>query len=1067
MLLSNLIISLTWLFLPEFRLITGPIISFFLLGVSILFITSRKSNPKDLLLFLLESSFISVILAVILPLVLSSIGFLNDLILAYFPLCLLMSLSLVILVKPSPIIKYSKCDFVLLSLLLFQVIVILLIQTTYSRLYTVDEYVYLDGSIDFLKNGSLLPHGQGYSYGSDIVKILQGRLTWQCLLLSVISMTSIQGSIVINIVFFAILGISSFKIIGLLSGAIFSPLVRFLIYLIATTSPLVLVLSLFILPDFAVASLSVLALYYFIKSFLDNGKPINFLNLLKSVIILIVLLSFKFNLILVLPIWFVLVIFFIRKKLYRLSYWYKSVFLSITLPVIVYELLFEIPQLLTYYVFPNPQLNSMLSRFVFISPFGQLINLFYKAPWTSSTLFDVAIHENISYFFYILTPELITVFVISFIALTPFLFRKSLGIKLLIVILFLGLILTYFSHISNDLYYDIQRNSLGLIILFQVIGLMALFDSINKLKRTYIFLSIVLSQIIILMEYFVLCNQNVTFILWGVPLDNGFNNILLGDVVITSLIVLPLLLSKFKLIVSFGHRKLLLSRKIISVSLVLISISSFMLINNLSFVTYGLDRNDFLNDHGVNEISSKILKTGDESLLTVSNLYSLPLYLGDSRCSSISPPLNYDDLYKLLKSNIGLRLVVSNDLTASWLSARTGQNDYLKNLPAIIMDVDKDNIEVPTAPIVSEDNILFYLSTINSSKIFDYSGDLAANGNVFGSPEIIDEGNSKIMHFDGINNQLIFEKVPLNHDISTFSIELWFKTSTPQNGKFILMDGYDDGTINWGIYLSTNSSTIALFNGDKLTAKLSGYFDDDAWHQIMLSCNGSVVDLYIDGLLGASVAVPSNFQFDFDAKSKLYIGSWSGKTFFEGYVGFIKFYEKFFDSNDVTAQYLRSIGDETTVLLKQIIHNDAYSIYLGKNRTVGCSLKPLIETASVRSFNGTFTTLDIVFNSQTNQNITLIVNTRFFSKIFDLNLKQGINNFQFLINNKSPSNSPLGTAIASKSSLIAFSSDGALLETKIIGSTKIYSSTILFLSIILLALFLFYLLLLHKENISS
>jgi hypothetical protein len=631
---------------------------------------------------------------------------------------------------------------------------------------------------------------------------------------------------------------------------------------------------------------------------------------------------------------------------------------------------------------------------------------------------------------------------------------------LLLQISFFALILTYLGHIASGAYWDIQRNSLGVIVLFQILGLVALFEAIKKQKRSFISASVILSQAIVYIEYLVLSNQHVTFYLWGAQLENGFYYIMLANLFITLIILMPPSILKHKLSIFFAtfihSNKLRPPQKIVFTSSILIICSAFLVANNFYFVSYGVNKNNFLSDHGVDNLSSQILAAGNGTMLTVSNVYSLPLYLGDDNYLSISPPLNLEDFYELLRTNIGLRVAVSNDVTASWLSEIGGQNNYLKSLPLLISEVN--NTGIPTSSSYDRDHLLLHVNLINSSNVYDVTGDLIVNGSVFGSPETVREETSRIIHFDGKDDQIVFQKTPTTENTSDFSIEIWFKTFTSQNGRFLVMDGYDNGTYNWGVYLSSNSTIMAFYVGhSKQSVQASGTFNDGGWHQIVGSLHGKTIELYIDGKFQASVTIESPFQLSSDKDSRLYVGSWSGQQFYEGYIGYVNMYDKTLGSDQIADQYIRTIGAGSNALAYAVHSTTAYSIYLGKNHSAGRASDVLIETTKVRPANDTFTALDVTLNSKRNENITLILDTGYYSKVFNLNLTEGRNYFEYVVPNVSPSKEMLGFAIAVRATLIAFNDKGDILDTSVVSSTELSKSTFLYLAVILAALLLFYL----------
>lgn len=91
---------------------------------------------------------------------------------------------------------------------------------------------------------------------------------------------------------------------------------------------------------------------------------------------------------------------------------------------------------------------------------------------------------------------------------------------------------------------------------------------------------------------------------------------------------------------------------------------------------------------------------------------------------------------------------------------------------------------------------------------------------------------------------------------TTFSTELWFKTSTNRGGKLI---GYgnqrssDSGSYDRHVYMLNNGRlAFGVYNGSTQVITSPSSYNDNQWHQVVSSLGEDGMKLYVDGTLVAS-----------------------------------------------------------------------------------------------------------------------------------------------------------------------------------------------------------------------
>lgn len=1060
----TLILLLIFLLLSSVSAILNSIscflVSFFAIGFSITILVKRKCCEVNLFELIMDSVFISplVSVSIILVLALLSLNSMKTFSVIQLVVYAIFSMFIILKVNPRFKIRYGKTE---LLLFVFLILVFIGVNISFDKFYTPDEYFYLKNSLDFIKYNYMTPIS--YVPLRSFVDVLYGRLLWQAILASFIETTSIQlPYYFVNLPFFVLLLTAVFNLLRLLFNENLENIT--VIWLIVCSNPLIFILSHFILIDFALASLSLFAVYWFTRAFKSGGN-VNLYCLIKCFVALLTMLLFKFNLLLPIAIWIAFVIFAFRNKLYRLSKWHKCLFLIVTAPVIAYELFLDLPALFTYYVLHNLQLNYLFARYIFFSPIGLLVNFLFRTSWTSRTWFDIPNYEKLFIFFNIFSPELMTPIISSFALLSFLVLRKKCESKMLAGTSLIALSIAFIGFLSSGNYYDIQRDMLAVILLLQIIGLTSFFISLNG-RRHLICASIVLMQVITYFEYIVLENKNITSYLWGTKLENMFDRLLLMNIVFSILIFL----------ICIDYSRLLIRFKILNAksnftlrTLILILLFSLLLTNNIDLTSYGLRNNTYFLDHGMRDLASQANNL-EGRILVVSNAYALPLYtLNTDKIVFISPPLSAEEFNSFLKAGIKSKVILSNDVIATWISYRMGSNEYLQALPPIITTEEK-TLKTPKPLFDESKNLLFHLSCINSSRIYTpLNNELEMT--IFGSPIWENENQTRLMRFDGVDDYITVSGEPLLSPLQKLTVEVCFKTEKPQIGKFLVMGGYDNSTYDWGVYLSTNSTQMSFnVRGRKIyNPIISGNFNDGFWHQFIGVFDGKSITIYLDGRPVKSMMLEEPVTINPSDGFKIYIGSWSGRNRFDGYIGFVNVYADVFEPSDVIEQYTRAQGKGTGILAKVISATRNYVVFdvYGKGIYTSPTSGITVENVYIRpvnvgdSFN--YTGLSIDIHSKKSFNGTLILNTYYFSKFQNLEVKEGYNRIELIFPNTIDSK-PVGLAIGQKTEILILSDDGGLLAKTVAASTVLKGLALLYVLLPIILLLLLYTYISHKES---
>jgi 4-amino-4-deoxy-L-arabinose transferase-like glycosyltransferase len=1027
-------------------------ISFFLIGFLIIILIKRKKSEIELSEVIMDSVLISILESSSLSLFLATFKLNNMFNFVACQLLITLILTFIVLrLKVEIKINYSK-----LETIFFTSIPVMFATISFAfldKFYTPDEYVYIRNAIDFTHGNYLVPFD--FVLLREWSAFLTGRFLWQVTLASFIEAT--LGQLPYHIVNIPFLIMLLAAVYGLANIFLRNREKAFIVSLIIISNPLVVIFSNFVLIDFALTSLTFVSLYWFIKSFI-NGM--NLYCLSKSFIVMFIALMYKFSFIVPMAIWIVFFFVSLKNKLYKLSRGHRLLFLIIVTPILAYELFLDIPALFTYYILHDLQLNSIFARYVFFSPLGMFINLFFKTPWTSRLWWEIPLSEKLFFFFSVLSPDILTPLITAFAILSPLVMRENREEKIFASISLLSLVIAFLGFLGYSGYWDVQRYGLPVILMLQLAGLTAFMLSLGK--GLAIYAATIFMQMLTYLNYIVHEDKGYTFYLWATKPQDTYDNTFILSMIYS-----------FSLLIFIGSRLLIISqitnnlrRKLIRNMQVLMLTGIFLsfIVNNISLTLYGVKTNSMFQDYGIKSLVFQLERLNNNLTLLVSNVYALPIYLKE-RWMVIPPPLEPSDLEALLKMGVGAKIAVSTSEIATWPASRLGINDLLLyELPAILVERE-DNIGVPRQTFLKDRNILVHLSFINSTNYYTPFGS-SLNIKIYGSPRWEYENQAKVLYFDGKKDYIVISGQPLYKSFQKLSVEVWFKTSRQQNGKFIVMGGYDNRTYNWGIYLSTNSTRLSfILKRDKVYSSIiTGNFSDNCWHQFVGVFDGKSIVTYLDGKPVKKIVLDENLILNVSPGFKIYIGSWSAQSFFEGYIGGISIYLDVLEPMEVLNNYLLFVSNTTAIKGRIINVTDNYFIYDIKGRELQTYLNSNVSiiratVKSIRVENQTKISLSVDIYAKNTGNATMLISTYYFSKFFSLNLKEGLNHLEFIF----PLN--IGKDLGRKIELILINNKGELLARTLTSVMLVEGLTIFPLLFIYFNLLVFYAYFSRHENI--
>lgn len=158
---------------------------------------------------------------------------------------------------------------------------------------------------------------------------------------------------------------------------------------------------------------------------------------------------------------------------------------------------------------------------------------------------------------------------------------------------------------------------------------------------------------------------------------------------------------------------------------------------------------------------------------------------------------------------------------------------------------------------------------------------------------------------------------------STYSSEVWFRTTSTTGGKLVEFGSSATGTAsNYGDHVIMRNDGTLLFGTGSSTVSTIGSFNDGNWHQVVSTQGSAGLRLYVDGALaGTSAATPSQ---TFSGYWRLGRGNTVGdasSNYFNGDLDEFAIYQTVLSASDVNSHYLLGTANEAPVA--QFTHSEA------------------------------------------------------------------------------------------------------------------------------------------------
>jgi len=146
-----------------------------------------------------------------------------------------------------------------------------------------------------------------------------------------------------------------------------------------------------------------------------------------------------------------------------------------------------------------------------------------------------------------------------------------------------------------------------------------------------------------------------------------------------------------------------------------------------------------------------------------------------------------------------------------------------------------------------------------------------------------------------------------------FTYSAWIKTSSSAETQHIIYSGNSTNEEPISFYLYNGNLTIEYYKTGLSDYYARGNVDlrDGGWHNVVATRNGSIFDIYVDGIEARAVGGDGALTITGNTNN-LYIGSRFGTDhFFDGSIDDVRIYNRALAGLDITALYNGGLGTES------------------------------------------------------------------------------------------------------------------------------------------------------------
>ena len=977
-------------------------------------------------------------------------------------------------------IRASRLDYTFLGISFIAYISLVCLFIHMPRLFTMDETSYITWSrYAILK-------GETYPFGVQPAKFdwIRGRFFWTLLITSFIGATGLAAyqSYVISLMFLPMIALASTLLIP--SKFKGNRILEVAVFTLVLTNPLLLLFSGFILNDLAISFYLLLAILFFIRSFDKDPRgeiSLDLNGLLLSFLILVIAFLIKENIVIMLPMYFILISYILRYKLYKFSKVWRAILCILTLPLIAYEVLVDIPYVISVWFTKNETLAILTGKFLFISPAEWVLGLLIPTPWKPTTIFSHDFYGYLHYLYRMLSPEVLSLLVSGVgmalpLTLTLEEFRKDVRARLLIYIATTTLWLIYVNYLSINAFWDIPRYSLFMTPVLIPISLAALYEVFSENSIT-IGIMLILPMILLMwIQSLLTIKEGGVLVSYGLPKLSWTSNILTIQAVIyiTFLMILSAhvvratnetspvdsLRKRFKLIINIGrYKKIVNIRRFVFIILIVT-----VFVTNMYFSAYSILNSSFHRDNETKNINSLFSNISLSNVLVISNFYAyMRPYAPDHLIKNdylLPPPMTEEKFREFLRvAPNNTLLVISHDPDITWYEYG---NKYIKKYT-------KTNL-IPLEPKrerITYDGLLLDLRLGDSANGYVYDRSWNNHTCFINGRRIVDGFFGNATQFDGEKEYAFVSNFEFPNEYSVeirFMLEkeptdFGFMEDGTSISKMLLAKRYH-GYVELMLSITNEGEIQALAKNENGSIRFNlrspkGLVKANRWYHVILTVDGQSAKIYLNGILVGEGTVKGLNQrlkdYPESSREPLKIAADGTSIFtyiyFPGRIEDIRIYNRSLTSEEIGNMYYGASLLDAIDGVKVFKIKSPIQLRMNDN-------DKLVNITSVEIYftNATNVRITIRANATDERKIFVIIGTVRFLEVLTTKLIHGQNEVSWDFKVRLEDRRAYGLYIANMAKIIIYDEDGNLLYDKMHSSFTLSGAYLLSWILILLLL---------------
>ena len=201
--------------------------------------------------------------------------------------------------------------------------------------------------------------------------------------------------------------------------------------------------------------------------------------------------------------------------------------------------------------------------------------------------------------------------------------------------------------------------------------------------------------------------------------------------------------------------------------------------------------------------------------------------------------------------------------------------------------------------------------------------------------------NGSCLKFDGANDYAMVGSSTMMDLTGDLSLEAWFRTDSTNNYLAIIDKRYGSSAgSGYALYLDNGKPRLSIYDGSTQGSDVMGTVDlrDNKWHHLIITYDGSMGTVYVDGELGSSRSMTrdpasSNTRLTLGLRSS----GWGGNMPFRGDIDQVAIFDRALSASEVRYRYTGHIPRHSFWPLDENEGQKASDIISGNDGFLGTS----------------------------------------------------------------------------------------------------------------------------------